>query len=245
MKIIQTPGGDFTQKVEARLKQLRFHPDFLRERNEEVINLTREFIESGGKREEIHKLRGQGHVEASRLWQACSEYALIKDTYPARVRFLSELLKYIGGVTKDRPKVADDGCGGGVDLFCLTHILGDAVELVGVDPDGFALNVARDRNPGLELRESLGDAGKFDLVYCDFVDWGRGRMTEYDVDGKRDEWSAALAEGGLLIQNVDFPDWQRETYKDIISTSFNPLRDELIQTIPEFEDCHLIVFEKK
>ncbi len=242
----QLNGGDLTQQIERLLRELHFHPDFEDERQQHLDELAAEFgkTHKGGARE-VFTLRDQGDPEANRIWQVGYELSLSRDYYPARVRFLEELVPSIRGSPNTRPRVADDGCGAGVDLYCLRHILGDQVELIGVEPNRFAQGLCGERNPGIELMENLEGGQPSDIVYCDFVSWGRNNMGVSDILDKRGEWHRALNSGGLLIQNVDFPDWQRGIYEDLVSRTFNLERDELIQDVADNHNCHLIMFKKK
>ena len=231
------------RQIELSLKEIGFHPNFLAERENEFETIQTEFIKSvNGNTKEFFKLMSAGNREANLVWTTGTEMSLLQSYYPARVTFLSELVKYISGLSIAKPRIADDGCGTGVDIYCLNKIFGNKVELIGFDPNIFALEKADARSPKIDFQKRLN--GLFDVVYSNFVYWDNG-MSASDIAAKREEWSLALKNVGLLIQNIDFDKYERDAYTYILSQSFKLIRDERIQEVKDNKDCHILVFEKK
>jgi len=222
------------------LKEIRYHPEFSDDSVAEARKLIENLVgENEGRQIDIAKLAKLGDPKAGKIRQMMYDSLLMEDYFYARVRFLERLIGYLATV-KSALRIADDGCGSGVDIYCLTHILPEMFTIFGIDPSEAALEVARARNTATTFFKSLAGQ-QFDLIYTDFFDVGHNLLSE--VAQKGEEYVKALTSKGVLVQNVDQDDSSRRL---LIGTmkGLRLRREELLSEIPNNPDCYLLVWEK-
>ncbi len=238
--------SDISDQVRVILKEIEFHPDFKEKKEQELVEARQRFYGAvdGGRNMPIWQIIGlakTGNELAADLLRLAFESIYIGKYFEARVRFLTRVVGYINQ-RRGIVHAMDDGCGTGVDLYCLDKLLSDDVVLCGADPNPYVLSIARQRNPSLGLRSSLV-GGSYDVVYSDFFS-----IDDNDAFAflkKSRECHAALNEGGVVIQNVDVSYSDRIFSQQFFGGSyFRLVRDELISEIEGNHPCYLQVWEK-
>lgn len=229
-------------RLTALFREVRYHPDFAHEKRESAKRLVKGLVkENKGRAVDISRLALEGNEKANEIKQLIFDSLLMGDYLEARIRFLEHV---IACVSEKGPelKIADDGCGSGVDIYCLRQILSGEVTIVGIDPNEGALAMARSRNECINFYTSL--SGKlFDIIYSDFFDIGKNLLE--DIYRKGREYARALCPGGMLIQNIDQDDSSRGLLISMMGGRLKLLREELIGEIPNHPDCYLLVWQKR
>lgn len=223
------------------LRETGYHPDFAAQAQEQARRLVEVLVRENNERTvDVARLAREGNLRAARARQLSYDALLMGDYFDARVRFLEQVVLNVSEL-RSPVRVADDGCGSGVDIYCLRHILPEEVTLIGIDPNETALTEARRRNEGITFYPSL-NGQNFDAIYSDFFDVGSNLLHEVAEKGR--EYVRALHSGGMLLQNVDQTDAGRRLLINVMS-GMELVREELLARIAGGPDCYLLVWRKR
>lgn len=218
-------------RIEGSLKELRYHPDFADEADDALQAAIERFKEAG-----------QPDSMKDELYSFAYDSTLMGEKYfPGRLEFLSRLITLLGERSDSKLSVAEDGCGSGVDLYVVDAILGDNVELTGVDKSKAALSRAKERVPNVTLSQNLS-GNAFDVIYSDFPSIDKNMI--WEIAGRGAINFNALRSPGIIVHNADTS--PIGLYCRLFGSKFSKIiSPELLTEVSGNHDCYLCRFEKE
>lgn len=217
-------GTDIRTRIESTLREVKFHPDFAETMGDLLERLKLDLNGSEAVRNKVAAL-GYDHI-------------MMTDYFQARVSFLQVLMGIIG---RRALVVGDDGCGTGVDLYCLRKLAKKA-QFYGADPNPQALARAERRNPELFFDFSL-EGREYDLIYSNFVHIS-GNDAQAVIQ-KAMQYQEMLKDGGVLVQSTDMPDPERDTMRHIFEMFLDFKEQRPLFDIYDRTPTYLLVWGKK
>lgn len=224
-------SSDAQGRIENSLRDIRYHPDFAAEANDQINQLIAKLQETGQLQSRMQEIR-------SRMY----DVVLMTEKYfPARLEFLSRLVPYLEERPESNLAIAEDGCGTGVDLHVLNALLTDKVTLTGIDSNEASLEIARSRVPKARfVSDFQGDS--FHIIYSDFVSIDANFVWEVAERGKKN--FNALRSPGVVFQNTDMR--QLALYCRYFGQKFSKiLHPEFLAAIQDGPDSYLCRFERE
>lgn len=235
--------ANIRERIIALLRELRCHPEFNAEMVAKSQPLWQQLVdEHQGEEIDLKTLLRDGHPVAREYWRNAYDALLMdRNHFAARVKFLERVVHYVQS-REGRQEVLDDGCGSGIDLYCLSRILGDKVRLVGIDLNEASIELAQARNPGVTIL-SEPDGTQFDFIYSDFYALMEETPAAHQV--KIMQYVNGLKEGGHVLQNSDFSGQSEHIFSTMMVEHFILIRKELLALIPGGPGCYFYDWIKK
>lgn len=219
--------------IEDCLLSTGYHPSCAESLEEKTDNLLAS-LRSNTSREAVEA----GLQQVRSLY---NDIVLMKGKYfSARVNFLSRLVQYLETRPEENIKVADYGCGTGVDLYVLNTLIGHKLSLTGIEINESSLSIARQRTPNMRFSKDFSD-GPFDVIYSDFYSLGDNNVCRIATSGSKN--FDALRSPGVVFHNADMA--QMSLYLRFFGASFSRIiTPELLAEIDGAPNSYFCRFEK-
>jgi SAM-dependent methyltransferase len=216
--------------IEGALRATQHHPDYAAQAEADLAALIEEFRSSGSPPARMNELRARAN-----------DVVLMQEKYfRGRVAFLMRLVAYLGERPEQQLDVAEDGCGSGIDLHVIHTLLGQKLNLTGIDINDAALAIAKQRVPAVRYLTDFDDQ-QYHVIYSDYVSIGDN--APWTIAARGEKCFAALRSPGVVLQQADMEHVQM--YRQSFGRKFlHVAQPEFLADIPGRYSCRLYRFEK-